>query len=135
MRAQADAALTARIREVHEDSRKTYGSPLLHAELVEEGRRIGRKRVARLMDPMFGYLRRLAALTGGRLALIPVEVRHRASTPERPGAVEVVAALVDAETGRVAWFGVVEGEASEGGSPRALASAADALARLLLRQA
>ena len=49
VRAQADAALTARIREVREDSRKTYGSPLLHTELVEEERRIGRKRVARLM--------------------------------------------------------------------------------------
>ena len=49
VRAQADAALTARIREVREDSRKTYGSPRIHAEFVEEGRRIGRKRVARLM--------------------------------------------------------------------------------------
>ena len=48
-RAQADATLTARIREVHGDSRKTYGSPRIHAELVEEGQRVGRKRVARLM--------------------------------------------------------------------------------------
>jgi len=48
-RAQADAALTERIREVHEDSRKTYGSPRIHAELQEEGQRVGRKRVARLM--------------------------------------------------------------------------------------
>ena len=43
------ATLTARIREVHEDSRKTYGSPRIHAELQEEGQRVGRKRVARLM--------------------------------------------------------------------------------------
>ena len=48
-RAQTDATLTARIREVHEDSRKTYGSPRIHAELQEEGQRVGRKRVARLM--------------------------------------------------------------------------------------
>ena len=48
-RAQSDATLTARIREVHEDSRKTYGSPRIHAELQEEGQRVGRKRVARLM--------------------------------------------------------------------------------------
>ena len=46
---QSDATLTAWIREVHEDSRKTYGSPRIHAELQEEGQRVGRKRVARLM--------------------------------------------------------------------------------------
>ena len=40
-RAQSDATLTARIREVHEDSRKTYGSPRIHAELQEEGQRVG----------------------------------------------------------------------------------------------
>lgn len=48
-RAREDAVLTARIRDVHEDSRKTYGSPRIHAELREEGTRVGRKRVARLM--------------------------------------------------------------------------------------
>ena len=91
-----------------------------------------RVQVNRLGDPMFGYLRRLNALTGAPLALIPVEVRYRAATPDRPGAVEMVAALVSAESGRVGWFGVVEGEAAAGTSPRAIASAADALARRLL---
>ena len=38
---------------------------------------------------------------------------------------------VSAESGRVGWFGVVEGEAGDAGSPRSLATAADALARLL----
>jgi hypothetical protein len=92
-----------------------------------------RVQVNRLGDPMFGYLRRLNALTGAQVALIPVEVRYRAATPERPGAVEFVAALVNAESGYVGWFGVVEGEAGEAASPSALASAADALARLLVR--
>jgi hypothetical protein len=92
-----------------------------------------RAQVNRLGDPMFGYLRRLNALTGASVALIPVEVRYRPATAERPGAVELVAALVDAESGRVGWFGIVEGEPGEASSPRALASAADALARLLLR--
>jgi hypothetical protein len=91
-----------------------------------------RAEVNRLGDPMFGYLRRLNALTGATVALIPVEVRYRAATAERPGAVEFVAALVSAETGRVGWFGVVEGEPGEPSSPRALASAADALARRLI---
>lgn len=91
-----------------------------------------RVQVDRLGDPMFGYLRRLNALTGAPIALIPVEVRARPATADRPGAVEVAAALVSAESGRVAWFGVVEGEPGDGADARALASAADALARLLM---
>jgi hypothetical protein len=91
-----------------------------------------RVQVDRLGDPMFGYLRRLNALTGAPVALIPVEVRARAATADRPGAVEVAAALVSAESGRVAWFGVVEGAPGDGSDVGALASAADALARLLV---
>jgi putative transposase len=48
-RAQADAELTAAIHAIHAKSRGTYGSPRVHAELGESGRRCGRKRVARLM--------------------------------------------------------------------------------------
>ena len=91
-----------------------------------------RAQVNRLGDPMFGYLRRLNALTGAPVALIPVEVRYRAATAERPGAVEFVVALVNAESGRGGGFGVVEGEPGEAASPRALASAAEALARRLV---
>ena len=36
-RAGADAALSARIAEIHMHSRWTYGSPRIHAELQEEG--------------------------------------------------------------------------------------------------
>ncbi len=45
----ADQALTERIQAIHERSRGTYGVPRVHAELVAEGVRVGRKRVARLM--------------------------------------------------------------------------------------
>ena len=48
-RAQADAKLEERIRAIHKHSRETYGVPRIHAELVEEGTRVGRKRIARLM--------------------------------------------------------------------------------------
>jgi putative transposase len=48
-RACADVELTARIQAIHDDSRKTYGAPRVHAELAAQGVRVGRKRVARLM--------------------------------------------------------------------------------------
>ena len=48
-RSREDAALTERVREVHERSRETYGSPRVHAELRSLGTRCSRKRVARLM--------------------------------------------------------------------------------------
>jgi len=48
-RAVADAALTTVITMIHDTSRRTYGSPRVHAELRAQGTRIGRKRVARLM--------------------------------------------------------------------------------------
>jgi transposase InsO family protein len=50
LRAVADAALTAQIRDIHTGSRGTYGVPRVHAELrLGCGVRCGRKRVARLM--------------------------------------------------------------------------------------
>jgi putative transposase len=44
-----DAVLTERIRQIHAASDGIYGSPNVHAELRDEGTRVGRKRVARLM--------------------------------------------------------------------------------------
>ena len=48
-RAMADAALMERIRAIHQRSRGTYGMPRIHYELTQDGTRIARKRVARLM--------------------------------------------------------------------------------------
>src|SRR3954454_8269434 len=49
-RALEDERLTGRIREIHRENRKVYGSPRIHAQLrLADGVRVGRKRVARLM--------------------------------------------------------------------------------------
>jgi len=48
-RSRADALLSVEIATVHRRSRRTYGSPRVHAELRARGRQVGRKRVARLM--------------------------------------------------------------------------------------
>jgi len=48
-RAMEDAVLTERIRQIHLASDGNYGSPNIHAELRDEGTRVGCKRVARLM--------------------------------------------------------------------------------------
>jgi transposase InsO family protein len=44
-----DAALTTQIGAFHAASRGTYGVPRIHADLRDEGTRVGRKRVWRLM--------------------------------------------------------------------------------------
>ena len=49
-RAREDAELTEWIRDTHERSRGRYGAPRVHAQLARDGRRHGRKRIARLMS-------------------------------------------------------------------------------------
>ncbi len=49
-RAIANEELTERIRTIHKNSRETYGSPRILAELRDEGERVGKNRVARLMS-------------------------------------------------------------------------------------
>jgi putative transposase len=49
-RTQADAALTEEIRAIHATSRHTYGVPRIHATLRDQGQRVSRKRVARLLQ-------------------------------------------------------------------------------------
>jgi putative transposase len=48
-RSRENVALTEKIREIHQRSRETYGSPRVHAELRSIGTRCSRKRVERLM--------------------------------------------------------------------------------------
>lgn len=64
-RARADAELTTRIEAIHKASRETYGAPRIHAELIDEGVRVGRKWVERLMkvSGLAGVSRRKGART------------------------------------------------------------------------
>jgi len=64
-RSQADAELTDRIAAIHKASRETCGAPRIHAELIDEGVRVGRKRVKRLMKAagIAGVSRRKGART------------------------------------------------------------------------
>jgi putative transposase len=48
-RSREDVILADRMRWIHLRSRGTYGAPRMHAELADEGVRVGQKRVARLM--------------------------------------------------------------------------------------
>lgn len=59
VRARANQALLAQIRELHEASRKTYGAPRIQAALRRAGIFCSRKRVARLMrqDRLSGRVR------------------------------------------------------------------------------
>jgi putative transposase len=88
-RARADAALTAEIHAVHAASRRTYGAPRVHAELVANGIRIGRKRVARLMSQagLAGVSRRKFVTTtakgNGRQAPDLVERNFAVEAPDR----------------------------------------------------
>ena len=71
-RARTDAELSLRIQAIHENSRATYGAPRIHAELADEGIRVGCKRVARLMEVAGIYgvsrRRRIATTTRDRAA-------------------------------------------------------------------
>jgi putative transposase len=64
-----DAWLSEQIRAIHEQSRGTYGSPRVHAELRRQGTRVGRKRVERLMRAatLCGYQKRRKGKTTVRV--------------------------------------------------------------------
>jgi len=64
-RAQENAILTERIRRIHLRSKGTYGAPRVYEDLKDAGIRVGRKRVARLMQAagLQGVSRRKRART------------------------------------------------------------------------
>ncbi len=48
-RTKDNRRLLHRIQTAHAESQRTYGSPRIHDDLKEQGERVGRKRIARLM--------------------------------------------------------------------------------------
>ena len=91
-REQKDMALTEKIREIHERSRGTYGSPRVHAQLKREGEPASRERVERLM--------REAGIEG------KVKRRYKATTDSnhrRPVAPNLLQRDFGAETPDSAW--------------------------------
>ena len=48
-RSKENIELLEKIKKIHEDSRRTYGSPRVHAELLEQGEQCSRKRTAKIM--------------------------------------------------------------------------------------
>ena len=79
-RALADLELTERIRNIHKRSKGTYGAPRIHAELADEGRPVGRKRVARLMQA--------ADLQGVSRRRRPRTTQRQPATPPAPDLVQ-----------------------------------------------
>jgi putative transposase len=87
-RAQADTIVLSHIRAAHAASHGTYGAPRIHIDLQENGIRVGRKRVARLMAAvgLIGVSRRRFVTTtirgGGRQAPDLVERKFAADRPD-----------------------------------------------------
>jgi hypothetical protein len=87
--------------------------------------------VQRIGDPLFGELRRMAALVNAAAVVIPVQATLETVPGEDPR-VRLWTALVDVRSGRVPWFAVLEGGAFPAGDPRSLASAVEEVSRSLL---
>jgi putative transposase len=91
-----DAQLGERVEQIHNSSRKTYGSPRVHDALKDEGISTSRKRVARLMrerDLAAQQPKRFRVTTNSRHAL-PIAANllqrnFRAAAPDRVWAADI----------------------------------------------
>jgi hypothetical protein len=110
--------------------RELARSPVVDVKVQElEVVSFRRAEVRRVGDPLFGDLRRLAAMLDARYALVPVGAGFRMDSTSTKSRAEIAAALIDANTGYVVWFGVPHGEWQPGNQASALPTAAQALAR------
>ena len=90
--------------------------------------------VQRIGDPLFGQIRRMAALVEADAVLLPVRASFERDSQDFDASprVRFTAALIEARSGRVVWFGVEQGGDFPREDPRGLASAVERLARTLL---
>lgn len=84
--------------------------------------------VERIGDPLYGELRRLAALVGADAALLPIQTSLEAE-PDMDPTVRMWTTLIEVRSGRVLWFSVLDGEAAPAGSPLGLASAVEVVTK------
>jgi putative transposase len=90
-RSAHDVVLAAKITSIHAESTGTYGVPRIHAELRDQGIRISRRRVARLMRELglegVSRRKRRSTTTRGERPVAPdlIERRffHHADGPDR----------------------------------------------------
>ncbi len=77
-RAQGNARLLERIRQIHEDSQGAIGALRMHEDLVDEGERVSLNRVARLMAGagLQGWPRRRKRGFRGKPGMRPVGVEN-----------------------------------------------------------
>ena len=76
LRAKRHRDLTVKIRQAHIESRKIYGSPRIHGELVDQGERVGKNTVACLMrkaDIQSKVHKRFVVTTDSRKTKKPAE--------------------------------------------------------------
>ena len=90
----------------------------------------GAAEVKRVGDPLYGDLRRVASLVDAEVALVPLRLWVEPGTAG--SRLRASAALLHVRTGRVLWFGFVEGEPRDPADPGALAQVVERLARTLL---
>lgn len=106
-RAQENARLVRRIREIHEDSRGVIGAPRMHEDLRDEGETVSLNRVARLMaaERIQGWPRRKRRGFGRAASGRPAGVKNllerdfSAPEPERKWVTDITG---DSHAGRQA---------------------------------
>lgn len=95
-RAEVNGKLLEAIERIHLESRRTYGSPRVHAELLAEGWRVGVNRVSRLMRE-----------NGVRVRPVKAFCRTTRSNPDHAVAPNVLARDFTADAPNTKWVGDV----------------------------
>ncbi len=90
------------------------------------------RREPRVSEPLASELRRYSALMDARLVLLLREARFARSGDAELGNLRIGAALLDARSGQVLWWGEAVAEAGATPDPAAVASAATSLSERLL---